>query len=120
MQLEYILRTARSLRDDYSDDVPGEIVRGTLVCKAQGNWFLALDMLVSSALDFEAIDDTAIVTRYNKLRDYFLKTNIWARPKDATDIQKGNELLDLVICYCEERIGGEGEQQTGQHYQGSA
>ncbi|MFH0868262.1 MAG: hypothetical protein V1831_03030 [Candidatus Woesearchaeota archaeon] len=103
--LTELLADAKSLRDDYSEEIPNEIVHGKLKFKVQKNWLNRITIGMISAQTFGIIEDQAVVDTYNKFERYLTETNIWGRNSTATDIQKGNEFLNYLIGYCEQKVG---------------
>lgn len=101
--LSKLLEELKSLRDDFSEEIPDKEVHGTLKYKVQSNWFQLVSGWVYSGINLKIINDEEIINKYWELSKYYEDASIWSRRKNNIDIEKGNELLNLVIKYCEKK-----------------
>jgi len=102
-ELKKLLETAKSLRDDHPDEIPAEEVHGTVVYKAQVNWFNNITTTMAVLIRREVIQDTDMIDAYHSFCDYLRLTDLGGRPTNEEDIRRGNEFLSLVIKYAERK-----------------
>ncbi len=112
MSLAELLESATLYRNGYSEEIPEEIIHGKLKYKVQVNWLNGIGLAVLNAQEEGLLDD-AIKQRYKDFVHYLTETDIWHRRSTLVDIQRGNELLDLIIAYCKAELGKQPKPSPG-------
>jgi hypothetical protein len=101
--LEELLNAALANRDNFSEEIPKDIIRGALRFKVQKNWLNLVTTLYLNAED-EGLIGKEVTVKYEQLVNYLTETNIWSRNSTVEDIKRGNEFLNSIIDYCRQKI----------------
>ena len=103
-KLKKLLEEAKSLRDDYIEGVPSEMVSGNLTHKVQHNWFEGVRSAKDRHIRRGAIQDPAVIAECMAFQEHIDSTNLRARPTNEEDIRRGNQLLNSVIEFTEKEL----------------
>ena len=103
--LTELLTEAKSLKDDYSEEIPIKIVHGKAKFKVQKNWFNNITSMIQEARQEGIIKDQEVINHYNTFERYMIESGLRGRNIKVEDIQKANEFLNYLINYCEQRVG---------------
>jgi hypothetical protein len=92
------------LRNDYSDEIPNEIINSTSenpLYKVRRAWFDNIIRVIHEmAMGYYFMDDT---TELDKFSSYFTSPEFQVRSTTADDIARGNEVLDYLISVVKKR-----------------
>ena len=107
MERSHVLGMARKLRDDYSDEIPGEVldsVTDNRGYKCRNAWFTSVCNMTDNAVAAGVVGGD-ISSGYRNFQAHLKETGFHDRLTDEDDIAKGNDLLDLVIGECSFSVG---------------
>lgn len=103
MNREKYLEKLRDLRDNWSDEIPTEILHspGRLQFKARKAWFQAIYAWIEIGLKKGFIDNE-IINAYEDFHNYIGDSWLCERLTEKQDIKQGNKVLSAVISRVEQ------------------
>ncbi len=106
MELEEFLKIMRHSRDDFSDEIPSEILHSTMTSKykVRKRWFqYSFYCAVELGIHHGYVNEDAR-QMMQAFRDYAKTTNLSGRLTTHEDINRANEVLTTIIDALEARL----------------
>lgn len=101
--IDHSLQMLKRLRDEWSDEIPEEMISGmseNKLFKVRGNWYQGIVAHAENLLHF-APKDAPQIAEIRELIGYFCQSEEFdqkmATRVDRTDIEKGDRLIKLTL-----------------------